>query len=528
MGPYSLSLLLSTTTRCKMTLFPFCGNRGDALPSSNVVPGNGDVNGSLPPHCLPHRSFDGIMKRMDDTSAVTGDQLLAREMNKLSVVERNDLLDEIHGVAVDAVETPDTVGRALKEMREVLSAASSIKPKDKRAWNLAMFLRPTLEQDDQLLLFFLRGERSDPTKAARKLCQHFDHKLELFGISKLAKPRITLPDLSEDDMVSLRAGFFQVLGVDKSGRCVFIMNPYLLRYKVWQNQLRAMFYVFYDALMHDDDKQFQIKGIVDVIYMVGETGIPDYIWDFMRYGHEVCGNFCARRCSFHVCHSDRRVLPYLRLLQRIMGLDYLLRERYHFGGQVEVQYDLRGYGITLDEVDPYEGNEERMADYILKQSIKDQVWQEDEDEYIAASVAAGCIPYPVSPYDVLVGRGRPFQDYPGNLHMVKLVECYASAYLQATSRPNKTLVLMTIVNEIKGLGGNFLNRVEGEGWKVVSDDVAREKVGQSMRFRLKNETDGGQNNPPSKTTKKDGKVPSAKRQRVSDSSASSTVVHRDL
>jgi hypothetical protein len=75
-----------------------------------------------------------------------------------------------------------------------------------------------LEQDDQTCCA-VSGESVLTLKSLERY-EHFGHKLELFGISKVANSRITLPELSEDDTVSLRVAFLQDLGLDQLGRCV--------------------------------------------------------------------------------------------------------------------------------------------------------------------------------------------------------------------------------------------------------------------------------------------------------------------
>lgn len=103
-------------------------------------------------------------------------------------------------------------------------------PKQRRkAFERAVFLRPSLENDDNMLLMFLRADRYDATSAAKRLLLHFEHKLELFGDAKLPK-KITLDDLDEDDMHAMETCFF--LGrpeKDQSGRVVVFIDLQQLR-----------------------------------------------------------------------------------------------------------------------------------------------------------------------------------------------------------------------------------------------------------------------------------------------------------
>ena len=108
----------------------------------------------------------------------------------------------------------------------------------RRSFDRACFLRPTLENDDKLFLMFLRSERFDELAAARKLCLHFDHKLELFGAAKLPKT-MTLEDLDEDDLEVFKTGSYIILPKkDRSGRQPQLLNLPRLKFKDWRNQVR--------------------------------------------------------------------------------------------------------------------------------------------------------------------------------------------------------------------------------------------------------------------------------------------------
>lgn len=84
--------------------------------------------------------------------------------------------------------------------------------------------------------------------------------------------------------------------------------------------------------------------------------------------------------------------------------------------------------------------------------------------------------------DVLLGRGRPFQDYVGNQQLGRMIDQQRQRYLSAKDRFDKTYISMQIVEEIQKLGGRFLQRSPDKGgWELVSDAVARDKVSHSFR-----------------------------------------------
>ena len=88
------------------------------------------------------------------------------------------------------------------------------------------------------------------------------------------------------------------------------------------------------------------------------------------------------------------------------------------------------------------------------------------------------------PYDVLLGRGKKHRNHPGNVRMQKIVDIHRDTYLKAI-REVKTEISGSIVRIIKSSGdksGRFLKfRNAQEDWVEVSDEVARSKVGHTIR-----------------------------------------------
>jgi hypothetical protein len=84
------------------------------------------------------------------------------------------------------------------------------------------------------------------------------------------------------------------------------------------------------------------------------------------------------------------------------------------------------------------------------------------------------------PKDVLLGRGKPVQDYCGNILMRTLVSTFMDQYKSAL-KLDKILVALKVVAETKRHGGHFLKRSSDGWWFEVSDEAARDKV--SMTFR---------------------------------------------
>eukprot|EP00977_Amphora_coffeiformis_P018956 scaffold6807_cov220-Amphora_coffeaeformis.AAC.24 len=106
----------------------------------------------------------------------------------------------------------------------------------------------------------------------------------------------------------------------------------------------------------------------------------------------------------------------------------------------------------------------------------------------------GPITHP-EPNDVLMGRGAPSTDYPGNLNFRELVKQRRNEYVNAKRRKDKQVIAGEIIATVKRRGGRFLERMDtfrktnkaGETqkitiWQTVDDrKVLLVKVKQLMR-----------------------------------------------
>jgi hypothetical protein len=87
-----------------------------------------------------------------------------------------------------------------------------------------------------------------------------------------------------------------------------------------------------------------------------------------------------------------------------------------------------------------------------------------------------------SRYDVLLGRGKFFQEHTGNLRYRDVVENHRERYEKA-SKAKKTQVAKELVQIVNNYGGRFLKQGDHQGWIEVTVDIARDKVSHSFRNR---------------------------------------------
>lgn len=81
--------------------------------------------------------------------------------------------------------------------------------------------------------------------------------------------------------------------------------------------------------------------------------------------------------------------------------------------------------------------------------------------------------------DILFGRGKPFQNHPGNRKMLQLIDQYKQQYSESP-RDRKRPIVEEIIGLLKEDGGRFLKRynedVNSTWWVEVSNQVAFDKV----------------------------------------------------
>ena len=159
---------------------------------------------------------------IDGTMGLDMDALIARDLNSMSLQDREEVFFDLHGVSPPVTETSELIIRSLAELQDSI-AKTTIKP----AYELAQASNEEYVKNPKFLLKFLRAERFDVHKAASRLLLFFECKMELFGSEKLTQ-EITIDDLGEGGVAVLESGFITLLPLrDRAGRCVFCMTSRL-------------------------------------------------------------------------------------------------------------------------------------------------------------------------------------------------------------------------------------------------------------------------------------------------------------
>lgn len=87
--------------------------------------------------------------------------------------------------------------------------------------------------------------------------------------------------------------------------------------------------------------------------------------------------------------------------------------------------------------------------------------------------------------DIIFGRGRGFQNHPGNLRMRTIIEKYKNEY-HSLRRQGKRDMVEKVYEEIAENGARFLKKMDGEdNWVKVDVPIALQKVSHTLRCRRK-------------------------------------------
>eukprot|EP00529_Nitzschia_sp_RCC80_P022304 CAMPEP_0113451484 /NCGR_PEP_ID=MMETSP0014_2-20120614/6361_1 /TAXON_ID=2857 /ORGANISM="Nitzschia sp." /LENGTH=478 /DNA_ID=CAMNT_0000342839 /DNA_START=182 /DNA_END=1618 /DNA_ORIENTATION=- /assembly_acc=CAM_ASM_000159 len=433
------------------------GKRGrDVVPSSSATAAIGN------------RSLSVDIKQAD--------VMLAREMNSLSMKERNEVLADIHGVvdysqSKEIEEDDGLMDSKLQEMDKAL--AENFKPADRVAYDRALFLSPRFVANKDFRKAFLRADRYDPTKAAVRYMKYFQNKLLLFGEEKLCK-RVEWNDLDKDDQDELMTGSYQILPEpDSQGRCISINSQKYFNYKSWQSKLRGIWYSIMCAM---EDERAQRTGLVNIFWVI-DVGVTENLYfDLIRHVSIIEESLPYRSVGNHYCYNNPSMRPALNLLQLVAGKDNRVRFRVHRGSQMECQFALMTFGIS-QSILPYNEDGDLQGHYMEDFRRKRLSIEAERRE-----AQGDRVDYP-SMNDVLLGRGRPYQYHPGNVHLANLIKARREEYNSA-DRWQKTVISYDVARMVADNGGRFLQR-QDSGWKVVDQGVARDKVASSFRVRVR-------------------------------------------
>jgi hypothetical protein len=396
------------------------------------------------------------------------DALIAKELARLSMTDRENLLCEIHGVASKTIETPQMIEESLRQLQKEIDA---IHPK--LAFQQARDLDPSYVQDPNFLIKFLRAKRFDHSVAAKDVVDFFELKLELFGASLLVTD-ITQEHLDQDDLYGLYKGMGMDLPFrDRAGRLVFfqLAQPFTIPLRA---TLRKTFYALSSL---SDDIETQKNGFVFVSYTVGQH-LP---WYQLRQRRELnrgwvkLNSIPIRMEVLHVCTDASlwRAIISVFLFATTTWARTRLRE--HIGDHKHVIASLKAYGIPTHGFPVTEDGtilrhlcsdrwkKRRWQEQMRKQRRTQQNLQEQRAD-TAKQKLHDILKRVETPgqKDVLLGRGKLYYCHPGNRRLKRIVSQQIELYEEA-GYAEKYKVSAEVVKLIQSESGRFL-REDGNNW----------------------------------------------------------------
>ncbi|CAJ1965031.1 unnamed protein product [Cylindrotheca closterium] len=398
------------------------------------------------------------------------DSLIASQMAMLSVVDREKAYMDVHGMPELVQETPELIQESLLLLQDEIDLLSA-----KEAYNIAERLDPDYVRDRDFCLAFLRCEKFDWQKAAMRIIRHFQTKLDLFGKDKLAMD-ITQDDLDMDDMDAVYSGAGHFLNAcDSGGR---IINFLAGVPKVYETDavLRRAFYNIMVAFRHN--AEVQRRGAVIVGWNAG--GVKGTSWDNADANwklpklHEATP---MRVSAAHGCYTDEDWKEKLAVITMGCNEEIQVRLRVQHGTVQECLQHLRRHGIDPACIPVNEqGETTDHLEYCLR--LEQQRKHERLNYPLRHSIG---VPFP---QDVLLGKGLPFQNHPGNTNFRQVVVDRYKEYEKA-QKGLKRAIAKEIVDTIRGNGGLFLKQ-DGKKWVPANDEVSVLKVSAAFRtLRLK-------------------------------------------
>jgi hypothetical protein len=485
-----------------------------------------------------HHVHDGNAAAVESTSDLldinigSPDRALAEQLNRLSLQERQTIVEEIHGIQSVVKETPQLVREALAQMSAEMNRRREEFVEQKQhqqhqrqiqrqnyepimeCYGRALKMEQQMKEnttaverrfyssldDPDFLLPFLRAERFQPVNAATRLLNFLYEKENLFGSANILKT-ITVSDLDSEARVLLRSGYMQILpGRDVAGRAILFGASKLQN---WKERVHYFQFIYYLCMLMVEDLTTQRNGVVCIGYGLGTTKRLGA--DTLRNLGKLIDGLPLRVTSYHYCLQDQAMRRTANALAVVFGRNVCIRYRFHAGTDMEVIYQMMTFGIPqhilpvsvtgeLDVMhhqafirDRERYEEEEMvlndANSDTTELDNDPLTTKKEREFSRRVII---VP---GPRDVLLGRGRLIQENVGNIRYRNLIETYRAQYDNARKK-EKTRLTREIVQKISETGGRFLKHVDGDNrgktpnagpWIEVPVDVAREKVSHSFR-----------------------------------------------
>eukprot|EP00531_Pseudo-nitzschia_arenysensis_P003794 CAMPEP_0116149924 /NCGR_PEP_ID=MMETSP0329-20121206/19245_1 /TAXON_ID=697910 /ORGANISM="Pseudo-nitzschia arenysensis, Strain B593" /LENGTH=511 /DNA_ID=CAMNT_0003646347 /DNA_START=191 /DNA_END=1726 /DNA_ORIENTATION=- len=420
------------------------------------------------------------------------EELLSRELLRLTLEDRNKFQDEIHGVhCIAPEETPELLRSSLQQIDYELEHVVPLDQKQAYLQSKTLNKKTYIHEDD-FKLRFLRCELFDAHKAALRMALFIDLLVGIFGGYALERP-IRLSDFSKNELCEFRKGRFQLLPDRdrgfKSGRRVICIFPD----KGWEQippktRHKIAMYQLYVA---GSDIDVQRKGFVFVVWFDSNL---ESSWKPMMTTkmHQIP---CVRITGVHICTPDTPFFRLRRSLAIMASGNHRTRLRIHIGESMEMRYFLRAFGVPSEKLPITYSGTIKTAN--LKKWLRFRHLQEDERYYKTMLCKDNTNTVNNSknfeliecPYltDILFRKGKNFAAQPGNALLRQVIKSKIESGIFDTNGTYKTRQFVTdIIEELKQGGATpnnppirllEWNDVNGYFWREIHDyDLIYNKI----------------------------------------------------
>eukprot|EP00934_Nitzschia_sp_Nitz4_P000376 Nitzschia sp. Nitz4//scaffold90_size81538//76870//80378//NITZ4_005330-RA/size81538-augustus-gene-0.13-mRNA-1//1//CDS//3329560044//376//frame0 len=346
--------------------------------------------------------------------------LISKALESLSLEERDRVYDDIHGVdaraeEAEALESPGFLESQLKsfemELQDIKSRQSG--SPELHALEAAEQQDLAFVQNPLLRLPFLRTNDWKAKEAASCFVKYLDLKLILFGPSLLTR-QVTIRDLTQEEVSDLSKGYFQVLPYrDRSGRAVLVWMNVGQVYSSVEVMARQLF------VMLPMDLETQRRGVSVVSMRIQPFQINNQsTLSALPLLYRLIFDFPIRVSAHHFCMPNAMpgARPFQALLEVVIPIHapkMRARIRFHYGTFMEWCYDLMTFGLPVQLLP-------MTADF----KVKAKIHKESLDMQIRAASLGSSLDTIVLPTnrDLLIGKGKPIQQSPGNLKWSEFLE----------------------------------------------------------------------------------------------------------
>ena len=290
------------------------------------------------------------------------DKIVARELYEMNKVEREAIIEELHGVKSRAtIESPEMVEAALEAFREEISllcAGNTNKmdidingnthPLTKGHLRAIEVLDSNYVTAPEFRIRFLRTEFFDVKKAVIRYCKYLNYVWDLFGDIALVR-QIELIDLNKKELKYLKGGQVQgLISRDKMGRRIFgLFGIYEIPL---HDRFRVEAYLSFAPIA--DDETTQINGAASIVFFSPNEKIV-VKYDYTE--HQILRKFtsCApvRYTALHFCMPNEPIFNFLKtVINALIRPEMRASSRFHRGSQMECNYALCQFGIPVDDI----------------------------------------------------------------------------------------------------------------------------------------------------------------------------------